>query len=284
MNPSSYPSYKDSSIELLDLQLTKPSSDDTYSYNNDLESSFCKNFSCCGLTLNDLHDLLQHYEEYHVQYEEDEHQESFMNEEWSNTSDSDLSQIFTNSLSQTHNDSLKRKADPLSELFFPEYPCSADDSNLSDQDLSSSHSPESLPSPLTPHLDYAHLPEMPPLKKFALSNDLNELSLGYLNSLKSFPITPEEQKLLKLSQPITRNNPNSDKPYRCTVPGCDKAYKNPNGLKYHNLHGHCTNTANGENDRSSKPYRCNFPDCGKSYKNLNGLKYHMEHAHEQIKK
>jgi transcription factor SFP1 len=31
----------------------------------------------------------------------------------------------------------------------------------------------------------------------------------------------------------------NDKPYRCTYPGCDKAYKNPNGLKYHNLHGHC---------------------------------------------
>ena len=29
------------------------------------------------------------------------------------------------------------------------------------------------------------------------------------------------------------------KPYACTVPGCEKSYKNPNGLKYHMIHGHC---------------------------------------------
>lgn len=30
-----------------------------------------------------------------------------------------------------------------------------------------------------------------------------------------------------------------DKPYKCPAPGCDKAYKQMNGLKYHRLHGHC---------------------------------------------
>ena len=32
---------------------------------------------------------------------------------------------------------------------------------------------------------------------------------------------------------------NVDKPYKCPAAGCDKAYKQMNGLKYHRLHGHC---------------------------------------------
>lgn len=72
---------------------------------------------------------------------------------------------------------------------------------------------------------------------------------------------------------------NADKPYKCSIPGCDKAYKNPNGLKYHNQHGHC-NLLNEDNDNNlSKPYQCTIGDCGKRYKNLNGLKYHIEHSH-----
>jgi hypothetical protein len=100
-------------------------------------------------------------------------------------------------------------------------------------------------------------------------------------------------------------DPLAERPYRCSVPGCDKSYKNANGLKYHNLHGHCSGSAgastqathhanttahstpshaqstvtNGEHRAQVKPYRCTIPDCGKSYKNLNGLKYHVEHAH-----
>lgn len=31
----------------------------------------------------------------------------------------------------------------------------------------------------------------------------------------------------------------SDRPYKCTSPGCDKAYKQMNGLKYHRIHGQC---------------------------------------------
>lgn len=32
---------------------------------------------------------------------------------------------------------------------------------------------------------------------------------------------------------------NVDKPFKCPSPGCDKAYKQMNGLKYHRVHGHC---------------------------------------------
>lgn len=72
-----------------------------------------------------------------------------------------------------------------------------------------------------------------------------------------------------------------DKPYKCNYPGCDKAYKNANGLKYHNAHGHCDENQDSLDIhvRMMKPYVCNFESCYKRYKNLNGLKYHIEKAH-----
>lgn len=87
-----------------------------------------------------------------------------------------------------------------------------------------------------------------------------------------------------------------DKPFKCPVVGCEKAYKNQNGLKYHKSHGH-TNQILSENAdgtlsivnpetstpypgtlgmEKEKPYKCEV--CGKRYKNLNGLKYHRAHS------
>ncbi|KAJ3031941.1 UNVERIFIED_CONTAM: Transcriptional regulator of ribosomal biogenesis proteins [Siphonaria sp. JEL0065] len=36
-----------------------------------LEDKFCKDFTCCGIPLDSMHDLLQHYEEFHVRVESD---------------------------------------------------------------------------------------------------------------------------------------------------------------------------------------------------------------------
>ncbi|KAJ2319511.1 Transcriptional regulator of ribosomal biogenesis proteins, partial [Coemansia sp. RSA 2681] len=62
--------------------------DEDFYYPRELEASFCRDFSCCGLILNDLHDLLQHYEECHVRFEDDEAQDDlsdgcFFDDEWS---------------------------------------------------------------------------------------------------------------------------------------------------------------------------------------------------------
>ncbi|OCH86482.1 hypothetical protein OBBRIDRAFT_224049 [Obba rivulosa] len=42
------------------------SSDPLFAPNASLEQELCSNFSCCGLALRDLHDLLEHFEEAHV--------------------------------------------------------------------------------------------------------------------------------------------------------------------------------------------------------------------------
>lgn len=86
------------------------------------------------------------------------------------------------------------------------------------------------------------------------------------------------------------------KPFKCPVIGCEKAYKNQNGLKYHKQHGHQNQQLKENTDgtfsivdpatsipypgttgmEKEKPYRCEV--CGKRYKNLNGLKYHRQHS------
>ncbi|KAI5293915.1 Transcriptional regulator of ribosomal biogenesis proteins [Ascosphaera acerosa] len=86
------------------------------------------------------------------------------------------------------------------------------------------------------------------------------------------------------------------KPFRCPVIGCEKAYKNQNGLKYHKAHGHNNQQLHDNADgtfsivnpetcapypgtlgmEKEKPFRCEV--CGKRYKNLNGLKYHRSHS------
>ncbi|CAL9733725.1 transcription factor Sfp1p [Monosporozyma servazzii] len=86
------------------------------------------------------------------------------------------------------------------------------------------------------------------------------------------------------------------KPFKCPVIGCEKTYKNQNGLKYHRIHGHQNQKLLENSDgtftildpdsnepypegmgyEKDKPYRCEV--CGKRYKNLNGLKYHRGHS------
>ncbi|ETS81904.1 hypothetical protein PFICI_06906 [Pestalotiopsis fici W106-1] len=90
--------------------------------------------------------------------------------------------------------------------------------------------------------------------------------------------------------------PEEDKPFKCPVIGCEKAYKNQNGLKYHKQHGHQTQQLHENGDgtfsivnpetsqpfpgemgmEKEKPHKCEY--CNKRYKNLNGLKYHKQHS------
>ncbi|KAJ4164467.1 hypothetical protein LMH87_006141 [Akanthomyces muscarius] len=106
---------------------------------------------------------------------------------------------------------------------------------------------------------------------------------------------PETNKAL-LQRLQTMMMPEEHKPFKCPVIGCEKAYKNQNGLKYHKAHGHQTQQLheNGDgtfsivNPETSAPYPgtlgmekekpFNCETCGKRYKNLNGLKYHKSHS------
>ncbi|KLJ08779.1 hypothetical protein EMPG_15778 [Blastomyces silverae] len=127
-----------------------------------------------------------------------------------------------------------------------------------------------------------------------------------LNRLGSQPYGPNSQIAQRIREQQLRAGvpdttlgmlPNEEpKPFRCPVIGCEKAYKNQNGLKYHKAHGHNNQQLHDNADgtfsivnpetstpypgtlgmEKEKPFRCEV--CGKRYKNLNGLKYHRSHS------
>lgn len=83
---------------------------------------------------------------------------------------------------------------------------------------------------------------------------------------------------INYSNIVSENNKsvkeNKEKPYKCKLPDCKKAYTSAYGLRYHMENGHVVK------DDSDKPYGCLFKNCNKRYKNSNGLKYHVEHNHK----
>ncbi|KAG8701106.1 hypothetical protein FRC08_004278 [Ceratobasidium sp. 394] len=77
------------------------------------------------------------------------------------------------------------------------------------------------------------------------------------------------------------------KPFKCPTPGCNKSYKQANGLKYHITHGQCSfvpmdprleGLEEEDFDRVTRPYDCRVGNCTRRYKNMNGLRYHYQHS------
>ncbi|KAJ1947032.1 Transcriptional regulator of ribosomal biogenesis proteins [Linderina macrospora] len=383
--------------------------DEDFYYPRDLEASFCRDFSCCGLVLNDLHDLLQHYEECHVRFEDDEAQadladDCFFDDEWASAdclvdapAATDLSgfgltleqQLILNAATTATSTAVCSPAlSPVAapgniSSISPKVTTGTTHSTTSSArntpPLSPSHTASSsaISSPQETSLSYPSIDAalaggrkrgaaadnectatgaikkqatLDGAKPVATSVDLSFAStaLGlydddiiaalasatdplFLSSVAAAAAGQDDGDNAKrannaaaaaavaasttlaqaasaavaavagddsddevhLPPSVTAAMagavaaaaaakahgllPRDDKPYRCPVSGCDKAYKNPNGLKYHNLHGHCSM---GEEALGvSKPYKCRVPDCYKAYKNLNGLKYHVQHAH-----
>lgn len=58
----------------------------------------------------------------------------------------------------------------------------------------------------------------------------------------------EQQKKAGLGDTMSVGAGEEPKPFRCPVIGCEKAYKNQNGLKYHKSHGHNSQTLHENTD------------------------------------
>ncbi|KAF9988534.1 hypothetical protein BGZ75_009197 [Mortierella antarctica] len=364
---------------LHDTYSSSPSRGDVYE--RDLEAKYCKNFSCCGLTLGDLHALLQHYEESHVRFEEDEDEDllgaGFTDDDgWSTNSESapnspqmggsrQIDNAFlsasaataaaaatvaaltaaTTKLTPMSLLNAKRKANGVSlsdiysddSVFIPDEAVSAFPNSIlrassqagqpcRKRDLAMFSSSNDVQSPLAKKAAMLHN-----RSSAASGGDLQSLSAktsgaegsnsnlstassgtqdelmstvtGYLEHAIQNGLLPncgevgspayllaaedllrKRDEIVSMMESIGRSGTSgADKPYRCSVSGCDKAYKNANGLKYHNQHGHCSQSGASEEDKmNAKPYRCTFLECGKCYKNLNGLKYHIEHSHPNL--
>ncbi|KAF9564862.1 hypothetical protein EC968_004391 [Mortierella alpina] len=359
---------------LHDTYSSSPSRGDVYE--RDLEAKYCKNFSCCGLTLGDLHALLQHYEESHVRFEEDEDEDllgaGFTDDDgWSTHSESapnspqmggsrqiddaflsasaataaaaaTVAALTASKLTPMSLLNAKRKANGVSlsdiysddSIFIPDEAVSAFPNSIlksssqagqtcRKRDLAMFSSSNDLQSPVTKKAAMPHnrpstvmggdLPSLSAKSNGAEGSDSSSSSgtqdelmntvTGYLEHAIQNGLLPncgevgspayllaaedllrKRDEIVSMMESIGRSGSSgADKPYRCSVSGCDKAYKNANGLKYHNQHGHCSQSGASEEDKlNAKPYRCTFLECGKCYKNLNGLKYHIEHSHPNL--
>ncbi|ORY02095.1 hypothetical protein K493DRAFT_312176 [Basidiobolus meristosporus CBS 931.73] len=271
----------DFDFQFPDIYQNQTSVQEDFLQPRDLEGSFCRDFSCCGLVLDDLHDLLQHFEECHVRFENEDLAHNLLyGDNWSGSSDSGITAPSSPVADSLHHD-IVALSDIYSEEFSIDqaYTSAFDDSILRDTQNSKKRlAPETFttqPKKIAPYeFDLAATLTQTYSEEELFTGIPSVYSPDFVTGVDD--ILQANTGVLQLEQPATEK-PVVEKPYKCPVPGCEKSYKNANGLKYHKLHGHCSNSDGTK--PTIKPYKCSYPDCGKSYKNLNGLKYHIEHTH-----
>lgn len=305
------------------------------SYLPDLEADYCKDYSCCGELLPTLHDLLRHYEEAHISPSppaDNTHilnasrnrnnfnnmhnimetvltTDVFLNNGAGNAASNYQFQGGASNQNTQHGNQLQQHqhhgqligdhtatAQPQ-QLLNPSLNLHNSHYNIQPQTISQqqivqvTNNGGGIPNnPLQQQLQQQpHLQQQQQAQQQA----------GMMNSPRAATPMQDEEDLMYIDDParhlyVMEND--EHKPFKCPVIGCEKTYKNQNGLKYHRLHGHQGQTLkenpdgtisiidpesntpylDGAGMEKDKPYRCEV--CGKRYKNLNGLKYHRGHT------
>lgn len=166
-------------------------------------------------------------------------------------------------------------------LLFPNTP--ADSPTSDNESVESSHEREREPSaPIiqvtqpksrSPSVPKAvqHPPPLPPNLPDVKDIPASVLAALGPNSLAALPTALHPLGTgVQISPSGRPYTPPSEKPFKCSVVGCDKSYKQQNGLKYHRLHGHCNQNNVGKDGQEArgegKPYVCHVASCGKRYK------------------
>lgn len=223
-----------------------------------MEDQFCKDFSCCGIKLRDLHELLQHFEENHVILESDMEEDDDLPFIIDNVQDVEMGDYSDNKKSRN----AQTGSVALSDIY------QSDNHHLSAFDTSIIRK-RMQPSPPQP---WRQTVESPP-NTFPITLEGPTKYIRNQDAMETEPVNespaPPEVQDEEMEEVADRD----DRPYKCKIVGCNKSYKNPGGLKYHMHHGHCEDTGDPEmNNIIHKPYQCTVADCAKRYKNLNGLK------------
>ncbi|KAI9298990.1 hypothetical protein K502DRAFT_322590 [Neoconidiobolus thromboides FSU 785] len=236
-----------------------------------LNDDFFNNLICCGLTITNYKNMVEHYEEYHTPTRD---KDGNLINYTSQTMDEVLPQ--TRSYSQL----LASTSIPIAEM--PSLEFSLDDCNEQMMDnfrqtygehhLSLWNLAEQARN--NPNIFYTALEQLQLKDKNVDSNDCIMSSTS-----PSEPPTQIGDDLEEYEMEYQAGCNEDGKVYKCPTEGCTKIYKNPNGLKYHINRGRCSTKSNQD---SEKPYKCQVKGCFHSYKNSNGLKYHMQHSHQEL--
>ncbi len=123
-----------------------------------------------------------------------------------------------------------------------------------------------------------------PSKKASVLNTTSP-ALSRSNSLAS--TSPTHSTPSSPSSCVNTSGQLVSKPFKCPTVGCNKSYKQANGLKYHITHGQCNfmpplpgleGLDEKEAEIKARPYVCQVGSCTRRYKNMNGLRYHYQHS------
>lgn len=279
------------------------------SYLPDLEADYCKDYLCCGQLLPTLHDLLRHYEEAHISPSppQDQHilnstrnrnrnnvhnimetvstTDVFLNNHHHNAHNNHPNLNIPNNQFNIHQQTISQAS--LNNTIPQNNPIPTNQHQIQQQQQHhQQQNQHQSPIQQTQQIHQSHHQSPPQFQNMSAQSD-------------SGTPRPDEDDAMYIDDParhlyVMENN--EYKPYKCPVIGCEKTYKNQNGLKYHRLHGHQNQTLkenpdgtisiidpesntpylDGAGMEKDKPYRCEV--CGKRYKNLNGLKYHRGHT------
>lgn len=265
----------------------------TTSYLPKLEADYCKDYSCCDQLLPTLHDLLRHYEEAHISSSppadtnahllNSHHNRNNMNSIHNVMETVSTNDVFLNN--HGHISSAHGHMNPPSSHFTMQQH-GVNQGNLSQTvlpNLTLSGVPDQVmrSQNVTPLITTPGSQQDRTAQRARSGQNIGEDDSMYIDDPARHLYVMENEEY---------------KPFKCPVIGCEKTYKNQNGLKYHRLHGHQNQTLKENEDgtisiidpesntpfldgagmEKDKPYRCEV--CGKRYKNLNGLKYHRGHT------
>lgn len=233
---------------------------DSFDQKQELEKEFCRDFVCCGLNLGNLHQLLEHYEEYHMSHSSN-----------SSSDDEETDPILQNGSLREGTTMLQQPMHlaQLAASYSSKEHLTKHDINILEN--ARKYSSRKTVVTLDSIVDHLNTPSLSPTENIGYRGD------NYFD--EDVKHRPSSAVINSNNASCNSNEDQTDKPYRCHVADCDKAYKNANGLKYHRLHGHCPPGDGNDILDASKPYNCSLGNCRKRYKNLNGLKYHIEHTH-----
>ncbi|CDH48638.1 predicted protein [Lichtheimia corymbifera JMRC:FSU:9682] len=256
---------------------------DSFGHRQELESMFYRDLVCCNKKIEDLHHLLRHYEDHHHNHEP-------MAESVDSHPPPLLAQAIRGAISgrRVDNDDDMDEGIAISRMEGIEsshhHPHHAATSSSHDAGYRLQHPPQQQQQH---HQDDTLMPIIPGGTLHPTQMEEDESSVYPPNTNATSSINPHHHQQQPISlPPLSTTNttttpalhitPVNDptRPYKCTIPGCTKAYKNANGLKYHREHGH---VETGEEDILIRPYRCAL--CNKGYRQMSGLKYHMTHGH-----
>ncbi|EJD52316.1 hypothetical protein AURDEDRAFT_111070 [Auricularia subglabra TFB-10046 SS5] len=233
-----------------------------------LSEDMCRNYSCCGLTLNDLHALVEHFEEAHVLVVDPmAGPEAFGGFDLADDMELDEQPAASGAaapfgVSAFDNTSvLVRRSAGFATPTYAPYPTrrqrdyATDASECVPPELL--FSPSATPSP-SPSRDGS--PE-PPRRASSTGSSAAEA-----------PKSADSAAVPSSETPVPGSRP---KPFRCPKEGCNKSYKQANGLKYHLTHGQCNFAPIDPNSDDLKPYICQV-GCNKRFKNMSGLRPYFD--------